>query len=92
MMSSHKFLLKCPICYKKMWLSGALSHKNAKHPHVSDSDFEKKIIAGIKSGHIKVKRFDEEESDATSSTQRINEQRRYSKLGVRSLVPGGRCK
>ena len=42
-MSSHKFLLKCPICYKKMWFSGALAHKNEKHPQVLDSDFEKKL-------------------------------------------------
>ena len=91
-MVEKKFLLKCPICRKKIWFEGALVHKNAKHPSVTDQDFEATLMAAIQAGDIEVKRFEAESSDTYSSTQRVARERRYSKLGVRSVVSGGKAK
>ena len=83
------YLLKCPICGKKMWLSGANQHRAAKHGDVREGDFKKRLVEGIESGRIEVRRFGEPDGSLVSGTQRL---RQASRLvgGVRSVVSGGK--
>ena len=86
------YLLKCPICSKKMWFVGANDHRKSVHAEVSGNDFEKLIIEAIKSGKIKPRLFETANRDFISATQRITKERKYNKQGIRSIVSGGKTK
>ena len=88
----NDYLLKCPICCKKMWFSGASSHREVKHDQTSETEFEHLIIEGIKSGTIKPKHFDAPDKSLVTATTRLMHEKKYSKTGIRSLVSGGKVK
>lgn len=92
MSNSNNYLLKCPICNKKMWLSGATAHRESKHSDLTNQEFEALIIDGVKSGAIQPRKFGEPNKSLVSGTTRLGHERKYNKLGVRSLVSGGRTK
>ena len=93
-MTKHlaKHQLQCPICRKKMWLVGVNAHREAVHSEVTAKEFEQLIIEGIKSGKIKPKYFESPNRNFTSATKKVNDQRKYNKLGVTSIVSGGKTK
>ena len=53
------YLMKCPICDKKMWLRSAGQHRAAKHPDVRPADFKEQLAMGVKTGKIEVRRFEQ---------------------------------
>ena len=86
------FLLKCPICNKKMWLEGASAHRKSKHLSLSNKEFEKLIIDGINTGTIKPKTFEEPNNNLVTGTTRLSHERVHNKVGIRSMVSGGKAK
>ena len=83
------YLLKCPICGKKMWLKGARQHRKAKHRSVSWTDFQNKLMLAIQTGEIKVRKFEPANPNLVSATQRIRANAFFNKR-IRSVVSGGR--
>lgn len=92
MKKANNYLLKCPICNKKIWYQGTLEHKKYKHSALSDKDFERMIIDSIKSGTIIPKVFEEPNKNLVTGTSRMNYERKHNKLGIRSIVSGGKTK
>lgn len=89
MSDSEKFLLKCPVCSKKMWLTNATGHRKSKHPNLTERQFELLIIEAIKSGQIKARTFEEPDKNLVTATTRITN---YKYGGIRSIVSGGKVK
>lgn len=83
-------LLRCPECNKKMWFHGAAAHRKDKHPNISFKDFETMIIEAIKNGSIQPRHFGAVDPHFVSSTQRLSTEKKYNKLGIRSVVSGGK--
>ena len=83
------YLLKCPICGKKMWLRGARKHRKAKHRDVSWAEFQNKLMLAIRNGEIKVRKFEPANPSLVSGTQRLRASSFFTKR-VRSIVSGGR--
>jgi len=92
MQKKDDFMLKCPLCRKKLWLSNVKPHSARFHSEVSYSDFEKIIIEALKSGKIKAKNYADPNKNLVSATNRMTEESKYNKLGVKSLVSGGKTK
>lgn len=86
------YLLRCPVCNKKMWFVGADAHRKSVHPQISMEKFEKLLITKIKSGEIKPKRFEKPNQNFVSATNRINTEKIYNKHGITSVVSGGKTK
>jgi len=86
------FLLKCPVCNKKMWFKGASAHRKTKHHSLSSKEFEALIIEGVKDGTIRPKIFEKPVKCLVTATTRLNHERKHNKLGVRSIVSGGKTK
>lgn len=83
------YLMKCPICGKKMWLSGAYKHRAAKHRDVRAGDFVKRLREGIESGRIEVRRFGEPDGSLVSGTQRLRQASKL-KTGPTKVFSGGK--
>ena len=83
------YLLKCPICGKKMWLKGARRHRKAKHRNVSWKELKNKLMLAIQTGEIKVRKFEPANPNVVSGTQRIWASSTFNKR-IRSIVSGGR--
>ena len=86
------FLLKCPVCNKKMWFKGASAHRKMKHPSLSNKEFETLIIKGINVGNIKPKIFEKPDNNLVTATTKLAHERKYNKVGIRSIVSGGKTK
>jgi len=87
------YLLKCPLCNKKLWYSSANSHRKAKHRNTSAKQFEKLLIESIQSGRIIPKHYSDSNipgNKINSGTQKLVKEKRTNKLGIRSLVRGGK--
>lgn len=82
-----EYLLKCPICNKKMWFHNAAQHRYTTHSEITEKEFEVIIIKSLKDGKIKPKTFDNEK--IYSATDVINKERKKNKRGIKSLVSGG---
>ncbi len=85
----RSYLLTCPICGKKMWLTHADQHRKARHPGVCRAEFQNRLLQAVSTGRIKVRTFDDAVPNLVSGTQRIQATAKLSK-GVRSIVSGGR--
>lgn len=88
----ESFLLSCPICDSKMWFHGANDHRKSKHSDVALNEFEALIVAAIEGGEIQPKKFESIDSRFVSATHRMAKERKHSKLGIRTVVSGGKTK
>ena len=87
------YLLKCPLCRKKLWYSSVGAHRKAKHKNMSFKQFEKLLIIAIEQGRIIPKFYSNPDAPGnkiTSGTQRLIEERKKNKGGIKSLVRGGK--
>ena len=89
---SEDWLLKCPVCAKKMWFTNIAQHRRLKHSEISMNEFEAMIIAKITKGKLVPKHFEDKNpgNSINSSTQAI----RKSIFNSKSNKPfqGGRGK
>jgi hypothetical protein len=69
------WLLKCPLCSKKLWFSNIDQHRRLKHLEISIEDFEALIISKITSGKLIPKLFENSKpsNSINSSTQAVRE-------------------
>lgn len=67
------WLLKCPVCSKKLWFSNITQHRKLKHSEFSISAFEAQLIEEISAGKLVPKYFENNKASNsfTSSTQAI---------------------
>lgn len=82
MVSKHEdWLLKCPVCSKKLWFSNIAQHRRFKHSELSTSDFEAQLIRKISSGELLPKYFADTNAanSFTSSTQAIRKKNSQAK-------------
>lgn len=90
MNKKDNYLLKCPLCLKKMWLKGSEDHRAAKHPDISKKSFERLIIEALKNGNISAKKF--EEPNKSLASARVGDAGKYTKDVRVSTVSGGKMK
>jgi hypothetical protein len=85
-------ILPCPLCKKRLRVKGIEAHRKYKHSTYSSKSFEKLLIEGIKNGSIKPINCEEPNKYLVTSTSRLNHERKHNKIGVRSVVSGGKAK
>jgi hypothetical protein len=73
-----------------MWFKGAAGHRKKSHTHLTERAFELLIIEAIKSGKIKPKIFEEPDELFVTATTRITFEGKHNKVGIRSIVSGGK--
>ena len=83
------YLLKCPICNRKMWLRGAQQHRKAKHRECTPAEFIQRLSDGVAAGKIQVRRFGQPDPSLISGTQRLRAAKQRV-TGIRSVVSGGK--
>lgn len=86
-----KIRISCPLCTKRFYLAGVLNHIQTFHSGITESEFEKVLIKALASGRLKYADFAPPPGDMVNATDRLQQVKRVSKLGVRKIVSGGKA-
>lgn len=81
----------CPLCGKKVKLSGLGAHRKGRHPDIPLAALKEKVRAGIADGSLRCAEHARPGANITGGTDVLNEQKKTSTLGIRSVVSGGKA-
>ena len=91
--AKNDYLLKCPLCRKKLWYSSITSHRKTKHKTLSAKEFEKILIESIRSGNMEPAHYSNANIPGNrikSGTQKVARAKKTAQQGIISLVSGGK--
>lgn len=86
-----KLRITCPLCAKRFYLAGAAEHTQKFHSDITESEFEAALIKELVCGRLKYADFVPPPGDMVNATDRLQQVKRVSKLGVRNIVSGGKA-
>ena len=84
-------LLRCPLCWRKLWLSNVVNHRKQKRSSLKHAEFEARLVEAIKSGAIVPKVYGPPPKGLESGTQKLQRKKQKGLKGGRHvIVQGGR--